>query len=162
MSRLSIRKVADKDREWIKNFIVESWGADFIFDAGKKKFPHKLEGFIVFDGSDKAGLLTYEITENTCEIVTIDSLIQQKGIGTLMIDTLKKEGQKNHWKRIWLITTNDNLNALKFYQKRGFGLVKINRDAVTRTRDTIKPEIPLLGEHNIPIRDEIELDYKIS
>jgi hypothetical protein len=59
---------------------------------------------------------------------------------------------------LWLISTNDNLNALKFYQKRGFSLVKLYKNAVNETRKKIKPEIPLIGENGIPIRDEVELE----
>ena len=60
--------------------------------------------------------------------------------------------------RLWLITTNDNIDALRFYQRRGFVLVAVHSDAVTRARDTVKPELPLLGFHDIPLRDEIELE----
>lgn len=76
---------------------------------------------------------------------------------------------RKHWKEHWgaefvvahggsfLVTTNDNLNALGFYQKRGFELVKINRNALAETRK-LKPNLPLIGMRNIPLRDEIELE----
>lgn len=59
--------------------------------------------------------------------------------------------------RIWLITTNDNLNALGFYQKRGFRIKAVYPGAVDEAR-RIKPEIPLAASNGIPIRDEIELE----
>ena len=60
--------------------------------------------------------------------------------------------------RLWLITTNDNTDALRFYLRRGFVLVAVHRDAVTYARQSIKPELPLVGYHQIPLRDEIELE----
>ena len=62
---------------------------------------------------------------------------------------------------MWLITTNDNLNALRFYQKRGFELVAVHRHAVDESRK-IKPEIPLVGENGIPIRDELGLELALN
>jgi hypothetical protein len=31
-------------------------------------------------------------------------------------------------------------------------------DATTEARQKLKPEIPLIGEHGIPMRDELELE----
>jgi hypothetical protein len=55
-----------------------------------------------------------------------------------------------------LTTTNDNLTALRFYQRRGFRIAAVRPGAVAAAR-RLKPTIPELGEHGIPIRDEIEL-----
>jgi hypothetical protein len=60
--------------------------------------------------------------------------------------------------RLWVITTNDNVDALRFYQRRGFCLVRVHRGAVDRSRAGLKPEIPAVGAYGIPLRDEIELE----
>ena len=62
--------------------------------------------------------------------------------------------------RITLITTNDNLPALRFYQKRGFDMVRLYRNAVEHSRK-IKPEIPLTGMDGIPLKHEIELEMTL-
>ncbi len=51
-----------------------------------------------------------------------------------------------------------NLSALRFYQKRGFRIVKVNIGAVDRARQQ-KPEIPEIGDQGIHIRDEIEMEF---
>ena len=56
-----------------------------------------------------------------------------------------------------MIATNDNIRALRFYQKRGFDLVSIYRFAVNESRK-LKPQIPLLGVDDIPILHEIEFE----
>ena len=91
------------------------------------------------------------------EIVSIDSTHPGRGVGTALIEAVKKEARRQGCRRLWLITTNDNLNALRFYQKRGFALVAVHRNAIEISR-RLKPEIPLTGHDGIPLRDEIELE----
>lgn len=59
------------------------------------------------------------------------------------------------------LSPDDNLNALRFYQKRGFVLVAIYRNALDIARK-LKPEIPLIGNDGIPLRDEIELEMILA
>ena len=91
------------------------------------------------------------------EILSLDSLHEYKGIGTLLLNAAIGKARDSGLERIMLITTNDNLPALRFYQKRGFDLVQIRRNALEQARK-IKPEIPLIGMDGIPIKHEIELE----
>ena len=117
----------------------------------------ELPGFkAVLDGKP-AGLVTYRIDGDACEIVTMNSLVERMGIGSALIDAVKEIAAATDCKRLWLITTNDNTAALRFYQKYGFSLVAVHRNAVEQDR-LLKPEIPLTGNDGIPIRDEIELE----
>jgi GNAT superfamily N-acetyltransferase len=95
--------------------------------------------------------------KNECEIISLDSLEEGKGIGSALLQEVESAAILNKCERVKLITTNDNLLALKFYQKRGFDLVKIHKNAVQRARE-IKPSIPLIGNDGIPLKDEIELE----
>ncbi len=103
------------------------------------------------------GLVTYNITGVSCEIVTINSARPSSGVGTALIEAVKNVALQSGCKRIWLITTNDNMNALRFYQKRGFVLVAVHKNALEVSR-RLKPEISLIGNDGIPLRDEIELE----
>ena len=102
-------------------------------------------------------MITYRAEGNACEIVTLNSLVEGRGIGTALVQAVREVAVNAGCKRLWLITTNDNLTALRFWQKRGFWLVRVHRNAIADSR-RLKPEIPLTGEHGIPIRDEIELE----
>ncbi|MCX7881068.1 MAG: GNAT family N-acetyltransferase [Patescibacteria group bacterium] len=157
MVKLKITKIERKDRNLIKKFIKNRWGSDEVVYNGKIFLPHKLSGFVVKYNQKLVGLITYKKYKNYLWIVTIDSLIEKKGIGTRLINTVKKEAKNLGIKKIKLRTTNDNLNALRFYQKRGFRITKIYKGAVDYSRK-IKPTIPLVGENRIPIHDEIELE----
>jgi GNAT superfamily N-acetyltransferase len=107
------------------------------------------------------GLVTYNIVDDSCEIVTLNSTYPSSGIGTALVEAVRDIAIKSACKRLWLITTNDNLNALRFYQKRSFVLVAVHRNALELSRK-LKPEIPMIGNHGIPLRDEIELEMMLD
>jgi N-acetylglutamate synthase-like GNAT family acetyltransferase len=105
----------------------------------------------------RVGLITYCIDAEQCEIVTLNSMVERIGVGSALVDAVTNAAASAQYRRVWLITTNDNVDALRFYQKRGFALAAIHRNAIEYSR-RIKPEIPPLGMHGIPLRDEIELE----
>ncbi|OGU55382.1 MAG: hypothetical protein A2V66_04050 [Ignavibacteria bacterium RBG_13_36_8] len=153
----SIREIKSDDAQWIKSILTEYWGSELSITKGNKLYCDKLRGFIAETVNEKAGLITYNITHDECEIVTLNSLVEKEGVGTSLIERVKQTARENNCKRIWLITTNDNTPALRFYQKREFTIKAIYPNAMEEYRK-LKPEIPLLGEDEIPIRDEIELE----
>jgi ribosomal protein S18 acetylase RimI-like enzyme len=156
---VEILKITDQDREWARKFTVEQWNGEIIISHGETFYPHKLAGFYAVDGDDRIGLITYYTADNACEIVSLNSLRQNSGVGTALIKAVEQVARENNCKRLWLVTSNDNLNALRFYQKYGFELVRIYRHAITEARKT-KP-IPLIGDYGIPIRDDVELELPL-
>jgi ribosomal protein S18 acetylase RimI-like enzyme len=129
-----------------------------VVTRGESYCPAELPGFVIIRDTDRVGLVTYHIEGQDCEIVTLNSMHPSMGIGSALISALVKVAKQEMCKRIWVITTNDNTGALRFYQKKGFVLVAVYRNAIKESRQ-IKPEIPLIGYDGIPIRDEIELEY---
>ena len=135
----------------------ESWGSDRVVAHGEVLFPARLDGFIAWEGDEKVGLVTYQIKAKTCEIVTLNALKPNQGIGSQLVRFLAAFTREKSCTRVWLFTTNDNTNALRFYQKLGFHMRALRPNIITDYRK-IKPEIPMTGEDGIPIRDEIELE----
>ena len=154
---MNIRRLTIDDLPHLRQMWKENWGGEFVVAHGVIYRPDTLDGFIAFDGDEWVGEITYTFSGNDCEIVSLDSLRQGQGIGTELISAVVKEARERNCKRVFLVTTNDNLNALGFYQKRGFELSKLYRGAINESRK-IKPGISLIGENNIPLRDEIELE----
>jgi len=157
---LKIRAITEKDREWIRSLLNERWGSPDIVTRGRVHHADKLPGFIAYVEEQPKGLITYQIENEDCEIVSLDSLVSGRGIGSALIKPVIDLARSKNCNRLWLITTNDNTNALRFYQKFGFELVAVHRGAIKESRK-LKPEIPEKGYDNIPIRDEIELEMKI-
>jgi GNAT superfamily N-acetyltransferase len=127
---------------------------------GETFHPDILPGFIAETGIEKAGLITYAIAGEGCEIMTLDSLSPGRGIGGALIEAVKDAARRAGCRRLSVVTTNDNLHALRFYQRNGFTLAALRPNALAETRKR-KP-IPLLGEDGIPIRDEIELELMLE
>ncbi len=103
----------------------------------------------------RAGILAYDVRAQQCELAAIATATGQRGVGTQLVEALKSKVSG----RIWLVTTNDNLDALRFYQRRGFVLAALRPGAVLQARQRLKPTIPETGAYGIPLRDEIELEY---
>jgi ribosomal protein S18 acetylase RimI-like enzyme len=106
------------------------------------------------------GLLTYDVRGGELEVVTVDALERGGGTGTLLVEAAVARARELGLRRVWLITTNDNLDALRFYQRRGFRLAALYPNAIEAAR-RIKPAIPEVGAYGIPIRDELELEYPL-
>lgn len=160
MESIIIRSIKQRDRRWIKKLTIAEWGADFIAVHGEIFYPAELPGFIALLNDEYTGLITYNIEGKACEVITLNTLNPKLGIGSQLIEAVKEQASEAGCRRLWLITTNDNLNALGFYQKRGFHLAALHTDAVTQAR-RIKPQIPLVGKNGIPNRDEIELEMDL-
>jgi len=154
---IEIHGIEEKDKEWITNLLINQWGSTNIVSRGKIHDASVLHGFIAMVDDKPVGLITYNIEGGECEIVTLNSLLDGKGIGTQLIEAVKNVAKDHNCKRIWIIETNDNTKALRFYQKRGFHLIAVYPNALEQSRK-LKPEIPLVGTDNIPLRDEIELE----
>ncbi|NLE46097.1 MAG: GNAT family N-acetyltransferase [Chloroflexi bacterium] len=149
------------DRHRATSFIFDRWGADVVVVHGEVYQPAQLPGFVAEWEGRWCGLVTYRIEEAECEIVTLDSAEPRQGIGTALLAAVEGAARMTGCLRLWLMTTNDNLGALRFYQRRGFALVAVHRNAVGRAR-RLKPAIPHIGDYGIPLRDEIELEKLLT
>jgi N-acetylglutamate synthase-like GNAT family acetyltransferase len=160
MKSFQIRPKNKDDQAWVVTLLKEWWAGPKIVTRGKTHKADELPGFIAIQDGKPAGLITYKIIGDECEIVTMNSLAEGKGAGSALIGAVKNVATKAGCQRLWLITTNDNTKALRFYQKRGFKLVAVYRNALERSRK-LKPDIPLTGNDGIPIRDEIEMEMML-
>jgi RimJ/RimL family protein N-acetyltransferase len=161
VNSFQIIPVSSDDKAWITSLLKEWWAGPLIVTRGKLHLADELPGFIAVHDGMPAGLITYDVVGDECEIVTMNSLVENRGIGTALISAVSNIALKAGCRRIWLITTNDNTAALRFYQKKCFSLVAVHRNAIERSRQ-LKPEIPETGNDGIPLRDEIELEIVLG
>jgi ribosomal protein S18 acetylase RimI-like enzyme len=159
-SPVIIRDFQPGDVAWATRVLAASWGSTRVVTRGRLVDAASLPGFVATITGDPAGLLTYRVAAGELEIVTLNSLRERAGVGSALVAAALERARQSDCRRAWLITTNDNLPALGFYQKRGFRLVAVHRDALTASR-RLKPEIPLVGLDGIALRDEIELDCRL-
>lgn len=153
---VAIRPVEENDRPTIEWLTTQLWGSPDVIVHNGVFHPAGLAGFIAERGGRIAGLVTFEARSGILEIATINALDLYQGIGTMLIEAVRAEAKRLGCHQVTLTTTNDNIGALRFYQRRGFRLAAIRPGAVDRARQR-KPEIPRTGDFGIPLRDEIDL-----
>jgi len=156
-----VRPIQASDRDWVESFVKSRWGSEIVVAKRRIIRPAELDGFAAFKGKEPVGLLTYKIEGPDCEIVTVDSTSEREGIGTSLIEAARERAKAKGCRRLWLITTNDNLSALGFYQRRGFRLTALYPDALEASRK-LKPQISMRAANGISIRDELELELELS
>lgn len=157
----AIHRLTAADLPHLRQFWKRHWDDEFVVAHGTIFQPDTVSGFFALNGNDWTGLVTYTFSDTDCEIVSIDSLSEGQGLGTQLIEKVVEEAKASGCRRVHLTTTNDNLCALGFYQKRGFHLAALHPGAMDEARK-LKPGIPLIGENNIPLRDEIELEIMLT
>jgi GNAT superfamily N-acetyltransferase len=158
----TIRPLRDDEREELARVVAESWGSSSLVSRGTVHDARDLPCLVATDGSRWLGVAAYRFAGDECELVLIEAFERGRGTGTALLDAAIREARAAAAKRLWLVTTNDNLDALRFYQRRGMRLVCVRPGAITQARQLLKPEIPLTGDHGIPIRDELELELPLT
>jgi GNAT superfamily N-acetyltransferase len=155
-----IRTVRDSDRPTVEWLTTELWGAAEVAVHDTVFYPAELPGFIAERAGRLAGLLTFDVSRDVLEIVTLNAIDRRIGIGTMLIEAVRAEAKRRGCREVLLTTTNDNVDALRFYQRRGFRLAALRPGAVDMSR-LRKPEIPRTGDYGIPLRDEIDLSCSV-
>lgn len=151
------KQITKMNRNLVNRFITEQWYTTTMIVRGKEIDMTAVDGIFVIENEKIIGLITYIIYDNTLEILSLDSLCENRGLGTAMLQEIIEIAIKNSCKKIVLITTNDNIKAIRFYQRRGFDMACLYRNALDISRK-LKPEIPLIGENAIPLKHEIEFE----
>jgi ribosomal protein S18 acetylase RimI-like enzyme len=155
-----VRPVREEDRHWMRQLIQERWADEFVVSHGVVCRPAELDGFVAMEGADVVGLATFRIEGDACEIVTIDALVEGRGVGSTLVQAVHERAHRAGCARLWLVTTNDNERAQAFYDKLGFRVVAVREGAVDEARK-LKPSIPLIGAGGVAITDELELERRL-
>lgn len=155
---MELQKIDGENRERINDFIIRHWFTLQMVIHGESIDLGKAAGWYACDDHEIIGLVTYRISGNEMEILSLDSLRENKGTGTALLHQALSDARNLGLARVRLTTTNDNLHALRYYQKRGFDIIRFYHNALDDARKT-KPEIPLIGMDGIPLKHEIELEY---
>lgn len=151
---MNVRQATEADREWIRDKLVEQWGATRMVLRGEMVECAGADSLIAGDGE---GLLQHRVLRpGVGEILTLEAFVQWKGVGTALVAAYTEQARIAGLREAVVVTTNDNIDALRFYQRRGFVIREVRVNAVDMARK-LKPEIPLTGAYGLPIRDEIEL-----
>jgi GNAT superfamily N-acetyltransferase len=155
---IEVRPLREEDRRWAVEVETGSWGEPFAARRGELVDLAALPAMVAFLDGERVGLAAYEIRGRECEVVTITSLAEGRGVGRALLDAVREAALEAGCRRLWLITTNDNTRSLRFFQRWGLDLVALHRNAVNDERRTVKPSLPERGDDDIPLAHELELE----
>jgi len=147
------------DRPAVEAFLAERNSAR-VARLGELVDPLGYPALVAEEDGRLLGVLTYVHEREQCEILTLHASRQWRGIGSALVEAVERLAAQRGCTRLWVVTTNDNVDALRFYQRRGFRLAALHPGAVDGSRARLKPEIPTVGDHGIPLRDEVELEKR--
>ena len=159
MTTVTVRARTRADEAWAREKLTERWGPGVASTSGFYDAA-QLDGLVAEQDGERVGLLTYRIADGECEAVTVDSYSSTGGVGTALIQAVADLARSRGCQRVWVLTTNDNLPALRFYQRRGWDLVRLHHNAVHEWRRTVKPGISEYGLDGIPIAHALELEVR--
>lgn len=157
---VEIRPAGARERAWLDTAKDRLFHGDIIVSRGRVHRPLELPAFVAYREGEPVGAAIYEIRDNACELVSLDALRQWQGIGTALLHAVETAAAEARCETVWLITTNDNTDALRFYQRRGYRFRAVHPLAIEESR-RIKPAIPEIGNYGIAIRDELELAKRL-
>ena len=156
---MEVRAYRESDEPWAESILDEALGGRLQARRGEVHDVLDLPGFVAEVDGRPAGLLTYRREGRECELAVLVATERHAGVGTALVDTFRAEVADCD--RVWVVTTNDNLEALRFYQRRGFVLSALRPGAVDDARERLKPRIGAVGDFGIPLRDELELELRL-
>jgi GNAT superfamily N-acetyltransferase len=188
MDAIEVREGRPADAEFVRRSLMESMAGTAVAGHGELIDAMRLAALVAWIDDEPVGHLTYRqdppstsppgstppastppastppastppaSTPPGWEVVTLHAARPGRGVGAALMAALLDRARQAGAARVWLITTNDNTNALRFYQRLGFDLVRLDRDAVTEARRRLKPTIATHAD-GIPIRHELELEW---
>jgi GNAT superfamily N-acetyltransferase len=159
-SERSVERIDAQNRPLVNQFIEKRWLGTLMVVRGRPVDMTALDGLALYDGGQIAGLITFRMLRRVCEIISLDSMHEHTGVGSALLCQALEIARAARCCVVRLSTTNDNTDALRFYQRRGFDILRVRRDAMRLVRE-MKPNVPLTGFHGIPLRHEIDLEYRL-
>ncbi len=157
----TVRPVTDHETAWRRSILEQGWGSTEVARLGQLIDATGLPGFVAELEGRRAGLATFALRSDGMEVVTIQSLVEGRGVGRALMDRLRSEAATAGARRLWLITTNDNVRAFEFYQRWGMDLVRVVPGGVKRSR-RVKPGIPATAANGIELRHELEFELPLG
>lgn len=161
---ICVERSGPRTLEFVRDELRRNWHSTTIFSRGVRFEADALPAFVALDPAAPnrpLGHLTYHVDHHGLEVITLAARESGRGVGTALMDHAEQEARSRGATRLFLTTTNDNLDALRFYQRRGMHIAAVHVGMMDRYRAAGEP-VPGVGKHGIPLRDEIELEISFT
>ena len=158
---VSVRRREDDNRGWVAQTLVRDWASTSVARGGELVEAVNLPGYVAMVEDRHVGLALVDVTDRGYEVVVISTTEPRRGVGRALMVRCFTEARALAVGRVWLVTTNNNIAAIAFYQSLGMDLRALHRHAARKARE-LKPTIPSPDEAGIPIDHELEFELVLS
>ena len=158
---IQVHPIEPSDRGFVQDQLTAAFASHQVVVWGEPIDAAALPGFVAWADDERVGLLTYRVEGGAWQVVGLVASRSGRGVGRRLLTAAKEAAEAAGAATLWLVTTNDNTDALRFYQRFGFHLSAFSRDSLTRARQTLQPALPTQGAHGIALRDELRLELPL-
>ena len=160
-ARLEVRRITPAERPQLREVLAREWGGPEIVSRGRVHDAAEAEAVGAFRDGRMVGFATFVTSGRGCEVLTLNAFEPRQGIGSALLNAAARVAVALGCRRLWLITTNDNRGAIRFYEANGMRLAAVHAGAVEQARQ-LKPSIPEFSSDGIPISDELEFELLLT
>ncbi|WP_395172646.1 GNAT family N-acetyltransferase [Roseibium alexandrii] len=151
---VNIHATTAEDHADVLQLLNDRWTSPDMIIENETIDASRLPGYTARADGELVGLVTLIKRPEEWEILTLDSFNRWDGVGSRLLQAVVEEAKASHIHRLTVRTSNDNLDAFRFYQRRGFRLERIGFGVIDAEREK-NPGIPLTGDYGIEIHDEV-------
>ena len=158
MPPVLVREATDADRAAARELFEQDFGRTKIVAFGEVMDIDAMPALVAVMYTDPSGALAYRLLGDALHIVALatDPMWQRSGVGGYLVAEAELLARRLALSRLVVSTTNDNLPALYFYQRRGYRLTDlVPNNVIAHTHEEQE------GFAGIPVRDEIRLEKRI-
>lgn len=153
-----VREATDADRLAARELFQRDFGRTKIVAFGELMDIDQMPALVAIRHRDPAGALAYRLLGEALHIVALatDPMWQRSGVGGHLVAEAELLARRLKLGRVVVATTNDNLPALYFYQRRGYRLTGVAIDSVIAHTKEVHP-----GFGGVPVRDEMRMEKRL-
>ena len=159
---IEIVPASSVEQEELRRYVIDGWHGEAVVAHNERIYPARLPGFVALADGRIVGHASYRGEGGRFELTSIMAEPRHAGIGSALLNAVLAAVRAAGGRVVWLTTTNDNLDAIRFYQRRRFRFSALRRGAVDQARETLKPELPRIGAYGIAMRDELDLELDLT
>jgi len=154
-----VREATDADRVAARELFARDFGRTKIVAYGAVMDIDQMPALVAVRYADPSGALAYRLHGDALHIVALatDPMWQRSGVGGHLVAEAELIARRLNLRRLVVSTTNDNLPALYFYQRRGYRMTDfVPSSIIMHTGQEVA------GFAGIPVRDEVRLEKLLA
>ena len=155
-----VREAADAERQAALELFRRDFGRTGIVAFGQVIDLDAIPTIVADMEGELGGALAYRLVDGGLHVVALatEPMWQRSGVGGYLVAEVELMARRQRIPRVIVSTTNDNLPALYFYQRRGYYVTEwIPHGVAKHARNA-----SLVGFSGIPIRDEVRMEKLLN